>query len=108
MNTTDITQEILTWLVPEGTAEGCYRPAGVMLRRLAEGRPISQSETAAILGCREDEVDARLAEMRICAERDDQAAIVGCGLSLRPTRHRFTVDGKEFFTWCALDTLAFP
>lgn len=108
MNTTDVTQGILTWLVPEGTAEGCYRPAGVMLRRLAEGRPIPPSEAATLLGCREDEVDARLAEMRICAELDDHGAIVGAGLSLKPTRHRFMLGDKELFTWCALDTLAFP
>jgi alkylmercury lyase len=108
MDTTDVTQGIFTWLMPEGSATGCYRVAGTMLRRLAEGRPIPVSEGASILGCREDELDARLAEMRICAERDDQGAIVGAGLSLRPTRHRFTIGDNELFTWCALDTLAFP
>jgi alkylmercury lyase len=30
------------------------------------------------------------------------------GVSLVPTRHRFQLDGKVLFTWCAFDTLLFP
>ncbi len=41
-------------------------------------------------------------------EYDDQGRIVGQGLSLVPTPHRFTVAGEELYTWCALDTLIFP
>nr|WP_246308954.1 organomercurial lyase MerB [Kineosphaera limosa] len=41
-------------------------------------------------------------------EYDDQGRIVGQGLTLRPTAHRFTVAGEELYTWCALDTLIFP
>lgn len=41
-------------------------------------------------------------------EYDPQGRIVGYGLTLRPTPHQFTVDGKQLYTWCALDTLFFP
>lgn len=41
-------------------------------------------------------------------EYDEQGRIIGQGLTLRPTRHRFTVAGQELYTWCALDTLIFP
>lgn len=41
-------------------------------------------------------------------EYDEAGRIVGHGLTLRPTPHRFTVDGQELYTWCALDTLMFP
>ncbi|MBN9629121.1 MAG: organomercurial lyase MerB, partial [Actinobacteria bacterium] len=34
--------------------------------------------------------------------------IIGQGLTLRPTPHRFEVNGEQLYTWCALDTLIFP
>lgn len=34
--------------------------------------------------------------------------IVGHELTLRETPHRFAVDGRQLFTWRALDTLIFP
>lgn len=34
--------------------------------------------------------------------------MVGLGLSLRPTPHRFTFDGRTVYGWCATDTPAFP
>jgi alkylmercury lyase len=37
-----------------------------------------------------------------------RGGLVGLGLTLRPTPHRFEVDGRTLFTWCALDTLVFP
>jgi alkylmercury lyase len=107
MNIDDVTQRILAWLMPLEASPACYQPAVAMVRCLAEGRALSRSEAAALLGCREADVDVRLAEMGICAERDDHGAIVGAGLSLRPTRHQFNLDGKRLFTWCALDTFVF-
>jgi alkylmercury lyase len=41
-------------------------------------------------------------------EYDDEGRLVGLGLTLRPTEHRFLIEGREFYTWCALDTLIFP
>jgi alkylmercury lyase len=41
-------------------------------------------------------------------ETDEQGRIVGSGLTLRPTPHRFALDGRQLYTWCALDTLIFP
>ena len=39
---------------------------------------------------------------------DDDGRVVGFGLTLRPTPHRFVVDGQVLYTWCATDTLIFP
>lgn len=40
---------------------------------------------------------------------DDRNRIVGYwGLSLEPTHHRFEVDGRRLYTWCAWDTLFLP
>ncbi|MCI0666689.1 MAG: alkylmercury lyase MerB [Methylococcaceae bacterium] len=40
---------------------------------------------------------------------DDRNRIVGYwGLTLEPTRHRFEVDDKRLYAWCAWDTLFLP
>jgi alkylmercury lyase len=41
-------------------------------------------------------------------EYDQEGRIVGWGLTLRPTRHKFNIDGKQLYTWCALDALFMP
>jgi hypothetical protein len=41
-------------------------------------------------------------------EYDEDGRVVGWRITLRETPHRFTVDGHQLFTWCALDTLMFP
>lgn len=39
-------------------------------------------------------------------EFDDQGRLIGiAGLSLTPSRHELTVDGKTRWTWCALDAV---
>lgn len=51
---------------------------------------------------------ARLADQGR-AELDDQERLVGIhGLTLRPSRHRFTHRDVEHFTWCAFDAVGIP
>ena len=78
-----------------------------LLRLLAAGEPVTVEALAAAVGLPVDEVTRRLAAVPD-TEYDEQGRIVGQGLTLRPTRHRFTVAGQELYTWCALDTLFFP
>ena len=77
-----------------------------VLRRLAEGRPVDTATLAAELGRPTAALDALLD--RFGVERDDAGRVVGAGLTLRPTPHRFTVGGRLLYTWCALDALVFP
>lgn len=77
-----------------------------LVRLLAEGRPVSPEEIAAAAELPLARVESLLD--RGGAERDESGAVVGAGLTLRPTPHRFTVEGQELYTWCALDTLIFP
>jgi alkylmercury lyase len=89
-NDTDI-----TWLQP------------VVMRLLAAGKPVSVEELA-------DATDRPAANIRATLEAmpdteyDEDGRVVGWGITLRETPHRFTVDGHPLFTWCALDTLMFP
>jgi alkylmercury lyase len=39
---------------------------------------------------------------------DEDGRVVGFGLTLRPTPHRFTSEGRTFFAFCSSDALQFP
>lgn len=78
-----------------------------LLRLLAAGEPVTVTDLADAAGRSVDATRTGLAATPE-TEYDEEGRIVGQGLTLRPTRHRFTVDGEELYTWCALDTLIFP
>lgn len=78
-----------------------------LLRLLANGAPVSVAEIARFTGRSEDAVRAALAAWPD-TEYDETGQVVGYGITLNPTPHRFVVAGIEVYTWCALDTLVFP
>lgn len=78
-----------------------------LLRLLAEGRPVTAEQLATAAGRAPEQVTAALAG-RDDMELDEQGRIVGYGITLRATPHRFEVEGRQLYTWCALDTLMFP
>ncbi|NMR32172.1 organomercurial lyase MerB [Crystallibacter degradans] len=78
-----------------------------LLKLLALGDPVGPADLAAATGRPAEEVRAAF-EAMTDAEYDGSGRIVGLGLTQRPTRHRFEVDGEQLYTWCALDTLIFP
>ena len=78
-----------------------------LLQLLANGEPVEISALACEAGLAADQVNDRLAAVPD-TEYDDAGRIIGQGLTLRPTDHRFTIEGQELYTWCALDTLIFP
>lgn len=79
----------------------------LLLHLLARGRPVTVNDLAAVTGQSVSEVREALAGLPD-TEYDEQGRVVGHGITLRPTPHRFEVDGRALFTWCALDTLIFP
>ena len=78
-----------------------------LLRLLARGEPVTIPALAAATGRPGEEVAQAVGRLRD-TEYDDMGRIIGYGITLRPTPHRFTVDGHPLYTWCALDTLIFP
>jgi alkylmercury lyase len=78
-----------------------------MLRRLAEGEPLTLDTLASDTGQPVEAIRAELLRHGDI-EYDQAGRIVGNGITLRPTPHRFEIDGRELYTWCALDTLVFP
>jgi len=77
------------------------------IRLLSDGEAVAPERLAAAVGSSVEDVEAALAA-QTSAERDDRRRLVGFALTLRPTTHRFTVDGHTLFAWCASDTLMFP
>jgi alkylmercury lyase len=79
-----------------------------VLRLLAEGAPFDAGALADRAGQPPDKVAAALDALPML-ERDDEGRVVAYGgLTLKPTSHRFEVDGVRLHTWCALDTLFLP
>ena len=77
-----------------------------ILRLLADGAPVPLATIAAATGQAVSEVERALQAGG--AEMDEEGRLVGLGLTIRETPHRFAVGGRSLFTWCALDTLIYP
>src|SRR2546428_80182 len=90
---------------PAGEPIGVLGPT--LLRLIARGEPVSPADIASETGLSIDEVTTRLVSFPD-AELDEEGKLVGMGLTLRPTQHRFKIDGRDLYTWCALDTLMYP
>ncbi len=78
-----------------------------LLKLLTAGQPVSAEQLAAATGRSVKQIADSLPGMP-SIELDEQGRVVGMGITLNPTPHRFEVDGTHLFTWCALDTLIFP
>jgi alkylmercury lyase len=93
-----------------GTFPGCDDAplARALLRTLSHGRPVSAATLATAADRHECDVASALARWPN-VRRDEQGRVVAfCGLSLRPTDHRFDIAGRRLYTWCAWDTLFLP
>ena len=77
-----------------------------LLRLIARGRPVDLAELAAESGQPASDLE-RILRAQPGTEWDDEGRLVGFGLSLRPTAHRYLVSGHTLYTWCASDTLLF-
>ncbi|AKH83950.1 alkylmercury lyase [Streptomyces sp. CNQ-509] len=91
-----------------GNAPGLTMPLlRPLLTLLATREPVTISQLAEHAGRSEEDIRHTLACMPD-TEYDTQGRIIGFGLTFNPTPHRYETGGRTFYTWCALDTLAFP
>jgi alkylmercury lyase len=102
----ELTSRLLAWSDGLGWVDDNARVIGAAIVELAGGEPVELSRIAAGAGVPEPEVREFLESSP--AEWDDRGRLVGFGVTLRPTRHRFTIAGRTLYTWCAPDALAFP
>ena len=78
-----------------------------ILHQVTRGKPVEKAALAASLQLSQEDLEQRLLHLPD-TEFDQQGNVVGWGVTLVPTCHRFQIDGKSLFTWCAFDTVLFP
>ena len=80
-------------------------------RQLAQGEPVLRSELARALEAPTDTVDELVGHpnLKCLTYTDKQGRIIGFGgLAVREMPHRFRIDGRTLYTWCAWDSLFLP
>ena len=88
----------------QGAQEDLCRP---IVQQITRGKPVSSATLRASLQVNQDELEQRLAQFPD-VEFDRVGNIVGLGVSMVPTSHRFQIGGKLLYTWCAFDTVLLP
>jgi alkylmercury lyase len=79
-----------------------------LLRLLSEGDPVEPERLAAYAALPDPEVRALLASWHGVHCDEAGRVLAFQGLSVVEAPHRFRVDGRELYTWCAWDTLFLP
>ncbi len=91
--------------------EMAQRLARELYAQLALGEPIQLQGLATAVGLSDEAVQALLKDeqLRGWVFYDDENRVIGFrGLAIREMPHRFVVDGRTLYTWCALDSLFIP
>jgi alkylmercury lyase len=80
-----------------------------ILKLLAEGEPVTPERLAEVSGQPMEFIRTTFAALQNCGcELNEQGALIGDALTLTPTPHRFRVNDRDLYAWCALDTLFLP
>ncbi len=96
--------------VPEFSADE-ERAAVVLYRELAKGQPVTADVLSRALAVSVAEAGELLQRkpIRSMVYPDAEDRVVGFGgLAVAPMKHRFQVDGRTLWTWCAFDSLFIP
>lgn len=76
-----------------------------LIRELAKDEPVPPARVAELMDMPVDEAERMLTDATL---QDDQGRVVGFGLSLTPTEHIYEAEGHKLYTWCAVDSIAYP
>jgi alkylmercury lyase len=80
-------------------------------RELATGEPVPTSRLAEAMDLATQEANELLSHpnLRCLTYTDKEGQIIGFGgLAVRPMPHRFNLERRRLYTWCAWDTLFIP
>ena len=87
------------------------RAGMALLAQLSMGEPVTAARLAQALAVNETQAAQYLGDSGLSrlVHSDEHGSALGFfGLSTLPTEHRFTIGGRELWTWCAVDTLFLP
>ncbi len=79
-----------------------------IVQQVTRGKPVAPAALRASLQVSQDELEQRLAKLPPDVEFDRAGNILGLGVTLVPTSHRFQLGGQVLYTWCAFDTVLLP
>lgn len=82
----------------------------VLLHELAVGKPVALSRLAEALGVPVEVVETFVRDSALSPfiHVDKEDRIQGCwGLSVKPTHHQVTINGRTLWAWCAVDSLLY-
>lgn len=79
----------------------------MLVRLVARGEPVTTEDIAAETGRSVGEIETSFATLPT-PDRDRSGRLLGLGLTLAPTPHRYTTGGRTLYTWCASDALLSP
>jgi alkylmercury lyase len=96
--------------IPQEALELDLRVTIRTMQALAKGKPVAPDQLAKIWEMPLEQVRSVLAGAVATgqAEVDSQGNLVGGVLSLIPTAHRISMDGKQLYAWCAYDAIYAP
>jgi alkylmercury lyase len=81
----------------------------ILLKYMALGQPVTAEQIADETGHPLNTIQDAFRQLRAQGcEFDGDSNLVGMILTQNPTPHRFRVDGRDLYAWCALDTLFLP
>jgi alkylmercury lyase len=87
------------------------RAAAALYHELAKGKAVDADQLGRALGISSAESRALLQRdaIKCFVYPDDQGRVLGFGgLTAAPMHHRFEVEGRTLWTWCAWDSLFIP
>lgn len=76
-----------------------------LIRELAKGEPVPPARVAEVMGMPVDDAEKMLKDATL---QDDQGRVIGFGLSITPTEHTYETEGRTLYSWCAVDSVAYP
>ena len=79
-----------------------------IVQQVTRGKPVALATLQTSLQVSQNELEQRLTRLPPDVEFDRVGNIVGLGVTLVPTSHRFQIGGKLLYTWCAFDTVLLP
>jgi alkylmercury lyase len=79
-----------------------------LIREVARGQPVPQDQVAGLIADLELAPGEAREFLEQWTERDRNGDVVGLVITLNETPHRYTMDGRQLFAWCAMDTLVLP
>jgi len=79
-----------------------------LYRLLAKGHPVPMKNLSASTGMPLRSLEEIVGRWPGVYRNRDGAVIGYWGLALSPTQHRFRINGRLLYTWCAWDTLFIP